>query len=46
MITDDNKKLDRALNEDFKMDYAYEEEIKKKDNEIKSKEKLIKDFKH
>ena len=46
MIADGNKKLDRALNEDFKMDYAYDEETKKKDNEIKSKEKLIKDFKH
>ena len=46
MIADGNKKLDRALNEDFKMDYAYDEETKKKDNEIKSKEKLIKDYKH
>ena len=46
MIADGNKKLDRALNEDFKKDYAYDEETKKKDNEIKSKEKLIKDFKH
>ena len=46
MIADGNKKLDRTLNEDFKNDYAYDEETKKKDNEIKSKEKLIKDFKH
>lgn len=46
MIADGNKKLDRALNEDFKKDYAYDEETKKKDNEIKSKEKLIKDYKH
>ena len=30
MIADGNKKLDRALNEDFKMDYAYDEETKKK----------------
>ena len=46
MLADGNKKLDRALNEDFKKDYAYDEETKKKDNEIKSKEKLIKDYKH
>jgi hypothetical protein len=46
MIADGNKKLDRTLNEDFKNDYAYDEETKKKDNEIKSKEKLIKDYKH
>ena len=46
MLSDGNKKLDRALNEDFKKDYAYDEETKKKDNEIKSKEKLIKDYKH
>ena len=46
MIADGNKKLDRALNEDFKMDYSYDEETQKKDNEIKSKEKLIKDFKN
>ena len=46
MIADGNKKLDRTLNEDFKTDYAYDEETIKKDNEIKSKEKLIKDFKH
>jgi hypothetical protein len=46
MLADGNKKLDRALNEDFKKDYAYDEETKRKDNEIKSKEKLIKDYKH
>lgn len=46
MIADGNKKLDRTLNEDFKVDFAYDEETKKKDNEIKSKEKLIKDYKH
>ena len=46
MLADGNKKLDRALNEDFKKDYAYDEETKKKDNEIKSKEKLIKDYLH
>ena len=46
MLADGNKKLDRTLNEDFKTDYAYDEETKKKDNEIKSKEKLIKDYKH
>ena len=46
MLADGNKKLDRALNEDFKKDYVYDEETKKKDNEIKSKEKLIKDYKH
>ena len=46
MLADGNKKLDRALNEDFKKDYAYDEETKKKDNEIKSKEMLIKDYKN
>ena len=46
MIDDGNKKLDRTLNEDFKTDFAYDEETEKKDNEIKSKEKLIKDYKH
>jgi hypothetical protein len=46
ILADGNKKLDRALNEDFKKDYAYDEETKKKDNEIKSKEKLIKDYLH
>ena len=29
MLADGNKKLDRALNEDFKKDYAYDEEKKK-----------------
>ena len=46
ILADGNKKLDRTLNEDFKNDYAYDEETKKKDNEIKSKEKLIKDYLH
>ena len=44
MLDDGNKKLDRTLNEHFKKDYELDEEAKKKDNEIKSKETLIKDY--
>ena len=44
ILDDGNKKLDRRLNKDFKDDYELDEETKRKDNEIKSKEKLIKDF--
>ena len=44
ILDDGNKKLDGALNEAFKTDFAYDEESKKKDNEIQSKEKLIKDY--
>ena len=46
ILDDGNKKLDRRLNKDFKDDYELDEETKRKDNEIKSKEKLIKDYKH
>ena len=44
MLDDGNKKLDRTLNEAYKTDYANDEETAKIDNEIKSKEKLIKDY--
>ena len=44
ILDDGNKKLDRTLNEYFKKDFEYDEETKKKDNEIKLKEKLIKDY--
>ena len=44
ILDDGNKKLDRRLNKDFKDDYELDEETKRKDNEIKSKEKLTKDF--
>ena len=39
-----NKKLDRTLKEEYEKDYAYDEETARKDNEIKSKEILIKDY--
>ena len=44
MLDDGNKKLDRTLNEAYKTDYANDEETAKIDNEIKSKEKLTKDY--
>ena len=44
ILEDGNKKLDRTLKESYEKDYAYDEESKKKDNEIKSKDKLIKDY--
>ena len=44
ILDDGNKKLDRTLNEYFKKDFECDEETKKKDNEIKLKEKLIKDY--
>jgi hypothetical protein len=45
ILDDGNKKLDRTLHECFKKDFEYDEETKKKDNEIKTKENLIKDYK-
>jgi hypothetical protein len=44
MLADGNKKLDRSLKDAYEKDYAYDEETAKKDNEIKSKEKLTKEF--
>jgi hypothetical protein len=44
MLADGNKKLDRSLKDAYEKDYAYDEETAKKDNEIKSKEKLTKEY--
>jgi hypothetical protein len=44
ILGDGNKKLDMTLRDSFDKDYAYDEEAVKRDNEIKSKEKLIKDY--
>lgn len=43
-IDDSNKKYDRVLKDYFEIDYIFDEESKKRDKEIKSKDRLIKDY--
>jgi len=45
LLGDGNKKLDMELKEMYERDYAYDDRLKKKDKELKSKENQIKRFK-